>query len=410
MGPVLGAAAVPGSKSITNRALLMAALAEGTSTLIGALVADDTSAMVDAVRALGAVVVASPDGTELVVQGTAGRLPTSAIALYAGQGATVARFVAAVAAASPVAVTIDAHPQLRARPMKPLLDALVALGARVRDTDGALPVTIIGPAAGGKVTVPAGISSQFISALLMAGPLFPGGVEIDLEGHQIHAGYVTMTSAVMEAFGVHPALYAATMTVGPATYAATTYEIEPDASSASYFFAAAAVTGGDVQIHGIGARSLQADMRFARILADMGAKVDVDFYDTTVTGGELHGVDVDLSDCADTLPTLAVVAACASSPTTIRGVAFVRHHETDRIAVTARELRRCGVRVDEFDDGLTIHPGPRTGALIDPDGDHRMAMAFSILGLVTPGMAIDDPGCVAKTFPGFYDALDSLLA
>ena len=159
-----------------------------------------------------------------------------------------------------------------------------------------------------------------------------------------------------------------------------------------------------MRVGGIGSRSLQGDIRFAAILAEMGAKVDLDFYETQVTGGELRGVDVDLSDCSDTLPTLAVVAACATTPTTIRGVGFVRRKETDRIAVTARELRKCGITVDEFDDGLTIHPGPRTSAVIDPDGDHRMAMAFSILGLVTPGMAIGNPECVSKTFPGFWDS------
>ncbi len=409
-GPVVGAAPVPGSKSITNRALLIAGLAEGRSTLTGALVADDTTAMIEAVRALGAEVVASSDGTELVVEGTAGRLPTSAVALYAGQGATVGRFVSAVAAASPVAITIDADPQLRARPIKPLFDALRALGANVRDTDGHLPATIFGPAHGGSVTVPAGISSQFLSALLIAGPLFPKGAQVHLDGQQVSAGYVAMTSAVMATFGIRPAVYPGTVSVGPGAYRGATYAIEPDASAASYFLAAAAVTGGDVRLEGIGSLSLQGDIQFARILAEMGAKVHLDFHETMVSGGELHGVDVDLSDCSDTLPTLAIVAACSSSPTTIRGVGFVRRKETDRIAVTARELRKCGVTVDEFDDGLTISPGKRTGAVIDPEGDHRMAMAFSILGLVTPGMVIDDSECVAKTFPGFYDALASLLA
>ncbi len=365
-GPILGSAVVPGSKSITNRALLLAALADGRSTLTGALVADDTDAMIEAVRALGAEVVPSPDGTELVVEGTAGRLPTSAIALYAGQAATVGRFVSAVAAASTVAVTIDADPQLRARPIKPLFDALSALGAQVRSTNGYLPATIFGPAHGGSVTVPAGISSQFLSALLIAGPLFPKGVQVHLDGDQVSAGYVAMTSEVMAAFGIRPAIYPATVAVGVGNYTAATYAIEPDASAASYFFAAAAVTGGDVRVGGIGSRSLQGDIRFAAILAEMGAKVDLDFYETQVTGGELRGVDVDLSDCSDTLPTLAVVAACATTPTTIRGVGFVRRKETDRIAVTARELRKCGITVDEFDDGLTIHPGPRTSAVIDP--------------------------------------------
>lgn len=408
-GPVTGHPSVPGSKSITNRALLIAALAEGTSTLSGALVADDTAAMIDAVRALGASVVVSPDGTELVVDGVAGRLPTDAIAFYARQAATVGRFLTAVAAGGTAAITIDADPQLRARPIKVLFDALATLGARVIDTDGTLPVTIVGPAVGGKVTVPADTSSQFLSALLIAGPLFPKGVQISIEGAQVSAGYVAMTASVMSKFAMGPALYPSACAVGTGTYKATNYVIEPDASAASYFFAAAVMTGGEVRVDGFGSMSTQADVRFVRILQEMGALVALGFHDVVVAGAPLHGVDVDMSDCSDMVPSLAVVAATASSPTTIRGVEFIRRKETDRIAVTARELRRCGVAVDEHADGMTIHPGERHGAVIDPDGDHRMAMAFAVLGLVTPGMAIDDPGCVAKTFPNFWDVLASLL-
>ncbi len=409
-GAIYGRPTVPGSKSITNRALLIAGLAQGTSTLTGALVADDSGAMIAAVRALGASVLVSPDGTELVVEGTGGRLPANAIALYANQAATVGRFLTAVAAASPVAVTIDADPQLRARPMKPLFDALAALGAQVKDTDGALPVTIVGPARGGAITVPADISSQFISALLIAGPLFAKGIQINLEGAQVSAGYVAMTAAVMSKFAMGPALYPSACAVPPGTYKAVAhYAIEPDASAASYFFGAAAMTGGEVRVDGFGSLSTQADVRFVRILQQMGAVVAMGFHDAVVGGAPLHGIDVDMSDCSDMVPSVAVVAATASSPTTIRGVEFIRRKETDRIAVTVRELRKCGLTVDEHDDGMTIHPGPRHGAVIDPAGDHRMAMAFAVLGLVTPGMAIEDPACVAKTFPDFWDVLDSLL-
>jgi 3-phosphoshikimate 1-carboxyvinyltransferase len=188
------------------------------------------------------------------------------------------------------------------------------------------------------------------------------------------------------------------------------FAIEPDASAASYFFAAAAITGGEVRVDGIGSASTQADLRVVEILRAMGALVTVGERQTVVAGGALHGVDVDMSDCSDMVPTVAVVAATASTATTIRGVEFIRRKETDRVAVTTRELRKCGVVVDEHDDGLTIHPGARHGAVIDPDGDHRMAMAFAVLGLVTPGMEVDDPECVAKTFPGFWGVLDKLLS
>jgi 3-phosphoshikimate 1-carboxyvinyltransferase len=389
-GPVRGTVVVPGSKSLTNRALLVAALADGTSTLTGALVADDSAAMIEAVRAVGATVEVRDGGRTLAVTGIAGKLPREAKALYANQAATVGRFVSAVAAASPVAITIDADPQLRARPIKPLFDALRVLGADVRDTDGFLPATIFGPAKGGAVTVPAGISSQFISALLIAGPLFAKGVQIELAGERVSEGYVAMTSSVMAHFGIGTTDYA----VGSATYRAADYGIEPDVSAASYFFAAAAMSGGEVNVHGLRGSSLQSDWRVMEIMASMGPK--------------LTGVDADMSDCSDMVPTLAVVAACGSSPTRIRGVEFIRRKETDRVAVTVRELRRCGVDVDEHDDGMTIRPGARHGAVIDPEGDHRMAMAFAVLGLVTPGMQITDAECVSKTFPDFFDVLDRL--
>jgi 3-phosphoshikimate 1-carboxyvinyltransferase len=391
-----GTVVVPGSKSITNRALLIAALAEGTSTLTGALVADDSAAMIAAAQALGARVERRDAGTTLVVHGNGGHMPKDAVALYANQAATVGRFVSAVAAASPVAITIDGDPQLRARPIAPLFDALRRLGADVRDTDGFLPATIFGPARGGSVTVPAGISSQFLSALLIAGPLFPKGVEVHLEGERVSEGYVAMTAAVMAQFGIRPAIRRDTVGVGPGTYAAADYAIEPDVSAASYFFAAAAVTGGAVNVQGLHGSSLQGDWRVMEIMASMGPK--------------LVGVDVDLSDCSDMVPTLAVVAACGSSPTHIRGVEFIRRKETDRVAVTVRELRRCGVDVEEHPDGMTIRPGKRHGAEIDPEGDHRMAMAFAVLGLVTPGMVITQAECVSKTFPGFFDVLDRLTA
>ncbi|HVT77317.1 MAG TPA: 3-phosphoshikimate 1-carboxyvinyltransferase [Acidimicrobiales bacterium] len=394
-GPVRGRVVVPGSKSITNRALLVAALADGTSTLTGALVADDSTAMIGAVRALGASVDVFDGGRTLVVRGIGGRLPHAATALYAHQAATVGRFVAAVAAASPVAITIDADPQLRARPMAPLFEALRALGADVRDTDGFLPATIFGPAKGGSVTVAAGISSQFISALLIAGPLFPKGVQVTLAGARVSEGYVAMTSAVMAQFGIRPAIYPSTCAVGPGVYRAADYAIEPDASAASYFYAAAAVTGGAVQVDGLDHGSaLQSDWRVMEIMRGMGS--------------DLRGVDVDMSDCSDMVPTLAVVAACGSSPTRMRNVEFIRRKDTDRVAVTVRELRRCGVEVEEHPDGMTIHPSARHGAVIDPAGDHRMAMAFAVLGLVTPGIEISDAECVSKTFPDFFDVLDRL--
>jgi 3-phosphoshikimate 1-carboxyvinyltransferase len=200
----------------------------------------------------------------------------------------------------------------------------------------------------------------------------------------------------MARFGVRPALYPATRSVGAGVYRAADYAVEPDASAASYFYAAATVSGGEVTVSGLEHGStLQSDWRAVELIRKMR---------------DLGDVDVDMSECSDMVPTVAVVAACGSSPVRIRGVEFIRRKETDRIAVTVRELKRCGVDVDEHDDGMTIRPGPRRGAVIDPAGDHRMAMAFAVLGLVTPGIAISDAECVSKTFPDFFDVLDRLTA
>jgi 3-phosphoshikimate 1-carboxyvinyltransferase len=307
---------------------------------------------------------------------------------------------------------LDGHQQLRDRPMADQLEALGALGARVVGTDGHLPLRSSGGgAAGGRVQVSGATSSQFLSGLLMAGPLFQRGLSIEVTDTLVSRPYVDLTVAVMERFGaaVERDGYGR-FSVGAGGYAAQRYAIEPDASAASYFFALAAMTHGRIRVEGLGRAAIQGDMGFLDVLAAMGASVRQGEDWTEVVGGELHGVDVDLADISDTAPTLAAVAAVADSPTRLRGIGFVRGKESDRIGAVIAELRRLGVRADEHDDGFTVYPGGLRPEVVRTYADHRLAMAFSLLGMVSDGVSIADPGCVAKTFPSYWDALEGVRA
>ena len=404
---------VPGSKSITNRALVCAALAPGETTLTGALFADDTEAMVEALRSLGAEVSCLPGEATMRIRGTGGTVgPAEGSVVDARMSGTTGRFLAPVLALSERPVTLDGHPQLRARPFGDLADSLHQLGARVEfplGNDG-LPMRIQGPIRARDAAVATDRSSQFLSGLMLAGPLVPGGLTLRIGSSSVSRSYVEMTASVMRSFGAAVEVGPEAVLVAGEGYAPIErFAVEPDASSASYFWAAAAVTAGTVAVEGLGANSIQGDARFASLLQTMGASMDQAAGCTRVTGGRLHGVDVDLSDMSDTAPTLAVVASLASTPTTVRGIGFVRGKESDRIAAVVTELRRCGVDATEGADGFTVVPGPAVaGARVRTYDDHRIAMAFSVMGLVVPGMQIEDPGCVAKTFPGFYDGLEAL--
>ena len=397
----------PGSKSITNRALLCAALAEGESVLRGALFADDTLAMIGAVAALGAGVEAREDQALVRVSGA--RLGLTPVRIDAGRSGTTSRFVLAAAALGNAECVVDGDPQLRARPMGPLIDALEQLGVRVRalGEPGCLPLALCGPAHGGRVRIAGHVSSQFLSGLLMAAPLIDGGLEIELTSPLVSVPYVEMTRAVMAAFGVS----ADGFRVAPAAYAPTDFAIEPDASAASYFFAAAAITGGRVTVEGLGADSIQGDVAFLDVLERMGARVDRGPASTTVSGtGTLRGIDVDMSDISDTAQTLAAVAVFADGPTRVRGIGFIRRKETDRIAAIVGELRRAGIEASEEDDGFVIVPGEVEPVRFETHDDHRMAMSLALLGLRVAGIELADPGCVAKTYPAFFEDLAMLRA
>ena len=390
---------LPGSKSITNRALVCAALARQPSTLVGALIADDTEAMITCLRRLGTRV--EVDGTTISVTR---RRWSEAATLDARLSGTTARFLLPVVATAPGTYRIDGAAPLRARPMGPALDALRSLGAHV--AGDALPVDVRGPVLGGTVEVPGDVSSQFLSGLLLAGAVMARGLKIELTTPLVSKPYVDLTIAVMEAFGsrVHGLHVPFSGYVGQAAYA-----IEPDASAASYFFAAAAITGGRVTVEGLHAGSAQGDVAFVRILERMGAQVTWEPNAITVRGtGTLRGVDADMRDISDTAQTLAVVAAFAESPVGLTGIGFIRKKETDRIGATVRELQRAGIHAEERPDGFVVHPGTPTAARIETYDDHRMAMSFALLGLQVPGIEIADPDCVGKTFPEFWSALDSL--
>lgn len=407
-GAIDATVSLPGSKSITNRALVCAALAVGPSVLRNALVADDTEAMMVALRHCGVSVARSAD--DLVWVGSDG-FGDDPVSVDARQSGTTSRFLLPVLALDGVVRRMDGDEQLRARPMTPVFDALRQLGARVEEAGipGYLPVVVSGPLYGGEVELSGDVSSQFLSGLLLAAPLMAGGLRVRLTTELVSQPYVEMTACVMRSFGADVEVGERTWVVEPKRYAGTEYAVEPDASAASYAWAAGLLTGGRVTVAGLSRRSSQGDVAFADVLARMGADVRWDDDAITVAAaGRLRGIEVDMSQISDTVPTLAVLAATAEGPTTITDVGFIRRKETDRIGAVVAELQRAGIRATETPDGMVIEPGTPAATVFETYRDHRMAMAFSLFGLVNDGITVRDPGCVDKTFPGYWDLLDDL--
>lgn len=417
-GPIHGSIRPPGSKSITNRALVCAALAEGPSVLTGALDSEDTQVMIDSLRRLGIELDHAPATRTLRVSGCGGRIPSSGAELYVANSGTSMRFLTALATLGQGEFRIDGIARMRERPIHDLLDALGQLGVKAEGlSPGGCPPVVIHAAGlpGGRATIAGDISSQFLSGLLMAAPYARRPVELVVSGELVSKPYVEMTLAVMRAFGVATESRGLKEFVVPSgtTYLGREYPIEPDASAASYFFAAAAVTGGKVTVEGLSQESLQGDVRFCDCLAQMGCEVRYEADSTTVARDAdrpLRGIEVDMNAISDTVQTLGVVALFAEGPTTITGVAHIRHKETDRIAALAAELRKLGAQIEERDDGLRIIPGRLRGAEIETYNDHRMAMSLTIAGLAVPGVVIRDPGCTAKTYPRFFEDLRTLGA
>ncbi|MGE5357642.1 MAG: 3-phosphoshikimate 1-carboxyvinyltransferase [Bacteroidales bacterium] len=416
-GPIDATVRVPGSKSATNRALLLAALADGVTQLRDAVWCDDSRHMVDCLRRLGfAVDVRAADtcaNRHIAVTGTGGTIRAPGAALDAGNAGTVARFITAAVTLGNGRFVVDGNSRMRERPIGDLRDALTSLGANVESTNGCPPVTVVADGLpGGHAVVSGTASSQFLSALLLVAPCARSAVRLDVGGTFGSKPYVALTLAMMRDFGVpveHDGV--ATFFVRPARYRAkAAYPIEPDASSASYPLGAVAAMGGRVRVEGLGANCRQGDIGFVQILREMGCRVSVGGSATEVEcRSPLSGVAVDLADMPDVAPTLAAIAPFASSPTTIRGIASARRKESDRIAALCTELTNLGVRVLEHEDGLTIEPCDswRPG-VVHTYADHRIAMALSLVGLRIPGVEIEDPGCVTKTFPGFFEMLEEL--
>ena len=413
--PIHATVTLPGSKSYTNRALIIAALADGTSTLRQALFSDDTLYMAEALRQLGIPVTADESSKSFVVEGKGGEIPAAQAELFVGLSGTSARFLTALAALGNGRYRVDGVARMRERPMQPLLASIRQLGGAIRplENEGCLPIEIAGSGLrGGAAHMAGDESSQYFSALLMAAPYMREGLDLAVQGRLIHGQYIAMTMKSMADFGV-----AATAEeerrfgVAPGQhYAARTYAIEPDASAASYFFAAAALTGGTVRVENLGADSAQGDLDFVDVLTAMGCTVQKAADHVTVCGPPtLRGVDVDMGSFSDTFMTLAALAPFAEGPTHIRGIAHTRLQETDRVSATAEELRKLGVSVAASHDSLRIDPGPMRGATIDPHDDHRIAMSFALMGLRLPGVAIDNPECVAKTFPDFFTRLEEVV-
>ncbi len=409
--PVNADVLLPGSKSYTNRALILAALANGRSSINAALFSDDTHYMADSLRRLGIAVDENPDAKRFVVDGAEGKIPVTSAELFVGNSGTTARFITALLALGRGEYLVDGVERMRQRPIAPLLDALQQLhvNAVALNHDGCPPLRVkTSGLEGGSAKLAGDTSSQYFSALLMVGGATKDGLQIDVEGDLVSKPYIDMTAATMRAFGVEMLNdnYRRFTAPGGQTYRAIDYEVEPDASAASYFFALAAATGGRVRVLNLGSKSGQGDAHFVDVLEQMGCTIIREDNALEVRGPQrLRGVDVDMNAISDTVQTLAAIAPLADGPVTIRNVAHIRHKETDRISAVVTELRRLGVEVSERDDGLTIQPGPVNPATIETYDDHRMAMSFAILGCAIPDITIRDPGCVAKTFPEFFDVL-----
>lgn len=405
---------VPGSKSYTNRALLIAALANGRSRLAGALESDDTRYMADALSALGVRIRIESEST-FIVDGAGGRISVPSAELFIGNSGTTARFLTGYASLGNGTYTLDGDPRMRERPIQDLIDGLRPLGVHARSLagNGCPPVVVDGTGLeGGRTVMPGNRSSQYLSALLMIAPYARRDVEIRVAGNLVSRPYIDMTVHMMRDFGVNVLTGDAGVFHVKAgqRYTPAEYSIEPDASNASYFFAAAALTGGRIKVRNLSRESAQGDVGFVDVLGRMGCAVSNLPDGIEVRGPErLSGIDVDMNAMPDVVQTLCALAPFATGPVTVRNIANLRIKETDRIAAVAAELTKLGVRAVALPDALTVYPSARIRpAEIDTYEDHRMAMSMALIGLKAPGIAIRNPACVEKSFPSYFQCLETL--
>lgn len=408
---------VPGSKSLTNRALLLATLAKGTSILRGVLFSDDSRHFIQCVQDLGFETKVDEENKIVEVTGLGGPVPKEEASQYVGSAGTAARFLAAYLGVSNGTYHMDASEQMRKRPMAPLLASLKELGCEItfEEKEGYFPFTLKGHGFG-KDTISVDIehSSQFLSALLIASCLSPKDMHIQVEGSHGMA-YIEITRKMMEQFGVKVDVSkdGRTYTI-PAgqKYQALDYQIEPDASGAAYFYALAMVLGVPVQVKHVTFDSMQGDVKFLKILEQMGARLEENADGIILyppADGIYHGVDVDMSTCSDQAITLAAIAPFADAPTTIRGIGHIRFQECNRMNAIVTELGKMGISCEETDTSITIYPGTPKPCLVNTYEDHRMAMGFALTGLRAEGIVIDNPGCCKKTFENYFEVLEECI-
>ncbi|MBW2506537.1 MAG: 3-phosphoshikimate 1-carboxyvinyltransferase [Deltaproteobacteria bacterium] len=410
-GKIKAEVSVPGSKSITQRALIAAALADGESTLIGPLESEDTQYTAGALQQMGVTV--EKEEHRWTVHGNGGKIATPGKEIFLGNNGTATRFLTSVAALGTGVFKISGDERMAERPILPLMQALKGWGVDIAsiNNNGCPPLLIKADGlSGGKTILPEGKSSQYLSSMLLVGPYARQEAELDVEGEILSLPYVFMTLAVMDAFGIRVEANEAfnSYKIPQGTYNAREYAIEGDASNASYFYAAAAVTGGEVTVPNVPVPSLQGDAAFVALLARMGCQINKTGEGLMVSGPEeLKGITIDMADMPDVVPTLAVVASQAKGRTTIKNIAHLRIKECDRLHVMAVELAKMGVRVRELDDALIIEGKdpdvPMHGAEINTYNDHRIAMSFAVAGLTVPGVKVLGEECVAKSFPDFWE-------
>ncbi len=426
--PVSGSVEVPGSKSITNRLLILAALSDQSVTLTGALFSDDSRIMVQCLRQLGIAVETNESERTMWVQGTGGFLKSGRADLSVGLSGTTARFITALCATRKGGeFKVDGTPQMRRRPMKGLLDALLQQGCEVESGRGFLPVTLRPSGLrGGRIFLEASTSSQLLSALLMVSPLAEEDLEIEVSGGAEKKPFVAMTQRLMYRFGQPPQemeplgndRVLITVKAGKRYSLPHAVAVEPDASAASYFLTLPLVVGGSITVKGLHPEGLQGDFAYTEVLREAGMKIRSRPSGTSASLpiGQLPGMGVRKNFWAisDTFPTLAAITPLLKGSTLIEGIAHTRHQETDRVAAMGKELTKLGQQVDFGEDYLRVHPGLIVPSQVDPHGDHRMAMSLALLGCFnlyadgSPWMKIRNPDCCAKTFPQFFKVLEDL--
>ena len=420
LAPIDWTVAVPGSKSMTNRALLMGSLADGKTTLSGVLFSDDSRHFLAALQALGFDVEIQEAQKQVTITGLNGKVPVTEGKIDVGSAGTAARFLTALLGVAEGTFTIQASEQMKKRPMKPLFDVLVAIGAKISylEKEGHLPIQITG--IGGTkamdevccVALDISESTQFLSALLLISPMIKQGLSIAITSARKDGSYIQITRKMMENFGVEVMFDGENYNIRKdSSYKAGAYQIEPDISAACYFYAAAALTGGKALVKNVTWDCMQGDLQFLNVLAQMGCTITETAQGIVVCGaegGRLKGITVDMKEFSDQTMTLAAIAPFAEEDVRIENVGHIRLQESDRIHAIATELSRLGVTCKEEKDALTIQPKMPNAGIVQTYDDHRMAMAFALIGLRVQGIEIANPMCCRKTFEEYFDVLETL--